>query len=601
MPPQKRQRAAAAAPGGGGGRGRGAGGGRGGRGRGAAARDDNDDDDDDRVADSDEDEQAAARGGGGGGDAEEEEEDEHAAETAADKRLRLAKAYLANLRTELAADKARKRSTLSDEEEEGGDEGEDDEDGGLAARLASDASQARGDRQRELAARVSVPRGAAGVAGAARAPPPAGVLWRGHKLPVTALALSDDDATAWSASKDGALFRWDVETGARTRLPQPPPVPTKGVRGGLTRARGHDAHPAATRETLKLTCRAYAARSRAQRPPRLPAAQGPCAPPRSGAATVLALAVSSDGAMLASAGADKHVHVWDARTGAHLQAFPGHRDAVTCLSFRPGSRTLFSGSADRCVKIWSLDDMAYVDTLYGHANEILALSASRRERALSCGRDRTCRVWKVSEDSQLVFHASALAGSLESAAWVGANEWVTGATDGSLARWAATKKKPAGVWHAAHGEAPAAPPADAESGAARKAGGWGLGGGAGGAAVAAARAAAGAPPPPGLGAAAGWVGAVAAARGSDLVASGAGDGAVRLWRVGAGAFGFDARGALPARGFVNALAVARSGRFVLAGMGQEPRLGRWARDAGARNGVLMHALHVADEGAGEEL
>jgi ribosomal RNA-processing protein 9 len=595
MPPQKRQRAAAAAPGGGRG-GRGGGGGGGGRGGGRPARDDNDDDDDDRVADSDEDEQAAARGGGG---EEEEEEDEHAAESAADKRLRLAKAYLANLRTELAADKARKRSTLSDEEDEGegDDDGDDDGDGGLAARLASDASQARGDRQRELASRVSVPRGAAGAAGAARPPPPAGVLWRGHKLPVTALALSDDDTTAWSASKDGALFRWDVETGARTRLPQPPPVPTKGVRGG---ARAHT-RPS-RHQNPQTDMRMHACRPPAPAPRLAPAcrAQGPCAPPRSGAATVLALAVSSDGAMLASAGADKHVHVWDARTGAHLQAFPGHRDAVTCLSFRPGSRTLFSGSADRCVKIWSLDDMAYVDTLYGHANEILALCASRRERALSCGRDRTCRVWKVSEDSQLVFNAAALAGSLESAAWVGANEWVTGATDGSLARWAAMKKKPAGVWHAAHGEeALGVPPTDADSGVARKAGGWGLGGGAGGAAVAAARAAAGAPPPPGLGAAAGWVGAVASARGSDLVASGAGDGAVRLWRVGAGAFGFEARGALPARGFVNALAVARSGRFVLAGMGQEPRLGRWARDAGARNGVLMHALHVADEG--EEL
>ena len=87
---------------------------------------------------------------------------------------------------------------------------------------------------------------------------------------------------------------------------------------------------------------------------------------------MLALAVSHDGALVASAGADKHVHVWDARSNMHVQAFPGHRDAVTCLSFRPGSRTLFSGSADRCVKIWSLDDMAYVDTLYGHANEARA-------------------------------------------------------------------------------------------------------------------------------------------------------------------------------------------------------------------------------------
>ena len=225
--------------------------------------------------------------------------------------------------------------------------------------------------------------------------------------------------------------------------------------------------------------------------------------------------------------------------------------------------------------------------------QVLAIAASRRERAVTVGRDRTCRLWKVSEDSQLVFHAAATAGSLESVAFVGANEWVSGAADGSIARWSAMKKKPAGQWHAAHGPVPAAPPPEAEGGAARKAGGWGAGRGAAAAALAAARAAAGAPAEP-LGAVASWVGAVASARGTDLVATGAADGAVRLWRVGAGEFGFEPRAALPARGFVNALAVARSGRFVLAGMGQEPRLGRWARDAGARNGVLMHALAVAD-------
>jgi len=62
-----------------------------------------------------------------------------------------------------------------------------------------------------------------------------------------------------------------------------------------------------------------------------------------------------------------------------------------------------------------------------------------------------------------------------------------------------------------------------------------------------------------------------------------------------GEFGFEPRGALPARGFVNGLALASSGRFLLAAMGQEPRLGRWARDGGARNGVLFHALSVGEE------
>jgi ribosomal RNA-processing protein 9 len=53
-------------------------------------------------------------------------------------------------------------------------------------------------------------------------------------------------------------------------------------------------------------------------------------------------------------------------------------------------------------------------------------------------------------------------------------------------------------------------------------------------------------------------------------------------------------GGLPARGFVNGLHIARSGRFVIAGMGQEPRLGRWGRDGSGKNGVLVHRLTLED-------
>jgi ribosomal RNA-processing protein 9 len=78
-------------------------------------------------------------------------------------------------------------------------------------------------------------------------------------------------------------------------------------------------------------------------------------------------------------------------------------------------------------------------------------------------------------------------------------------------------------------------------------------------------------------------------------ASGAADGVIRLWAVREGKTGaqtLDPIGGLPARGFVNALHLAHSGRFVLAGTGQEPRLGRWARDGSAKNGLLLHMLSL---------
>jgi ribosomal RNA-processing protein 9 len=78
-----------------------------------------------------------------------------------------------------------------------------------------------------------------------------------------------------------------------------------------------------------------------------------------------------------------------------------------------------------------------------------------------------------------------------------------------------------------------------------------------------------------------------------MQASGAGDGWIRMWGVEDGGNGhrvLQPVGNLPARGFVNGLAIAKSGRFVVAAMGQEPRLGRWVRDKAAKNGVLFHPL-----------
>lgn len=72
----------------------------------------------------------------------------------------------------------------------------------------------------------------------------------------------------------------------------------------------------------------------------------------------------------------------------------------------------------------------------------------------------------------------------------------------------------------------------------------------------------------------------------------------QLWlQVGDGKHGkmLSPIGDLPARGFVNSIALARSGRFLLAGIGQEPRLGRWARDPGAKNCLLIHQIELEDE------
>lgn len=467
------------------------------------------------------------------GEGSEDEEDAEANETAEQKRLRLAKAYLDNIKQAQA---------------EEGDSEDDDE--AVTERLRQDALDAMGHLRRTLAHRVTV------------APLPlvseydlsatGARLLRGHRLPVTATALTTDDRTIFSVSKDGSIFQFDVETGKRRRF---------GIAGA--------AGGAGTKEPL--TGNADWIR---------PAAR------RNSSAAMLAAAVSSDGRYFAAGGGDKKVHIWDARSGERIRSFPGHKDAVTALAFREGTHQLFSGSLDRSIKIWSLEEMAYVDTLFGHQAEVLGLDALRAERVLSCGADRTCRVWKVPEESQLVFRGHCL--TIESVAYVTGGEWITGSADGSVQLWRSTKKKPVWSLREAHGVQPASQPdvvqGDEAHGAPAAAAVEERGAGTIG------------------GAAATWVGSVAVCRGSDLVASGAGDGVIKLWKApDASGRALTPVGGLPVRGFVNSLQIAKSGRFVVAGVGQEPRMGRWLRDPKARNGVVIYPIELTqDAGEGEE-
>jgi ribosomal RNA-processing protein 9 len=373
------------------------GGGGGSRGRGAddEGADDPEGDDDmmEDAMDDDDGDGRARRAEGRGRGREEEESEEEIEETADEKRLRLAKSYLDKLRAE--------------EAEAGGDSDEDDEDeedarnmdshDRLANRLKNEAMHKSGRVRREIARRVVAP--TFGDEDEASEDDDdddrAGTVWRGHRLSVTGLALTADDATAYSVSKEGGIVRWDVETGARTKFPRAPPAvvdPTKG--GG-----------------------------------------GPMAPPRCGAAALLCCAVAQERHLLCTAGADKRIHVWDTRSMKHVQELASHRGAVTSLAIRDGTGQLFSGSADRTLKVWSLDDMAYVDTLFGHQSEVMCVAPQRRERVVTVGRDRTCRFWKVAEDSQLIFRPAPGAGQLESCAFVTPDTWVTGSDDGTVSLW----------------------------------------------------------------------------------------------------------------------------------------------------------------------
>lgn len=402
----------------------------------------------------------------------------------------------------------------------------------LADRLRTDALDSIGHLQRKFAKSLRLP----ALQGANEwdtTQTAHSRLLRGHNLSVTALTITGDDRIVYSVSKDGVVIAHDIETGARSRFPHLPPKASR------------------TEDTAGNAAEWVRPNAR-----------------QASRTSLLAATVSEDGLYLATGGGDRKVHIWDAKNQELITSFPGHKDAVTGLAFRQGTHQLYSCSLDRSVKLWSLDDMAYVDTLFGHQAEVLCIDAPRGERALTSGADRTCRLWKIPEESQLIFRSHCL--TVESCACVTGGEWVTGSADGSIQLWATTKKKAVHTVQNAHSD-PAASHTIGQGTANVGAGGV-------------------------AGVVSSWVGAVASCRGSDLVASGAGDGVIRFWGIGegkaAGLHALQPLGGLPARGFVNGLKIAKSGKYVAAAIGQEPRMGRWSKDSKARNGVLIHQLEL---------
>jgi WD40 repeat protein len=116
---------------------------------------------------------------------------------------------------------------------------------------------------------------------------------------------------------------------------------------------------------------------------------------------VYAQALSPDGTILATAGADGAVILWDAKTLDLQFRFDGaHGAAATEVAFSPDGRTLVTGGADGRVRLWDPDSRRELATLLGHSGPVgrSRFSADGRTLATCCygvdGRNKVI-IWRA--------------------------------------------------------------------------------------------------------------------------------------------------------------------------------------------------------------
>jgi ribosomal RNA-processing protein 9 len=466
-------------------------------------------------------------------------DDEFEGETAADKRRRLAKQYLDNLKNDEFFDAAADFDA------------QDLDDDIVARRLQTDVAEQKGYVYRFLGEKVAALATRGGAGGAARL-----------EVSPTATRIGLRNLTAMSVrmphlytvSKDCELIKWRVEPGKRAAR-------VKHTRGGLrfaaVRAEQHRNHH----------CDA-----------------------------ILCVAASPDGKHVVTGGADGRVIIWSLENLACLRVLEA-RAAVNQIVFRRGSDQLYAACADLRVRTYLINQHAQLEVLYGHQDTISDIASLSRETCVLVGlRDKTAMFWKIAEELRLTFRGGdaekrrpreapaddaedavpfVAEGSIECVLMVDELHFVTGSDNGNVALWLLAKKKPLCTVRAAHGFCAAAPPARASAETL---------------AAAAARQV-----PPRL---PHWITAIHAVPFSDLFVTGSYDGALRVWRIAAEglrqfALVGEVQGVHGCIVLIRDADVAAGRLTVFALASKEHKFGRWlGKIEGARNALVAFTIDV---------
>jgi WD40 repeat protein len=240
---------------------------------------------------------------------------------------------------------------------------------------------------------------------------------------VHAITFGPDGRTLAVAGSDGVRI-WDTAGGRQIG----PPIPESGRIGAVEVSPG--GRFLAAQRDMAISFWAVAARREIGARLRVPGHTE----------VVSAMAISPDGATLATAGADRTVRLFDVATRHQIGApLPVTTDGLwDDLAFSPDGRTLATTSGDSTVRLWDVTRRRPLGTpLIGHTDVITAMAFSPDGRSVVTGSaDNTVLLWDLPTYRQigapLTGHTRAVSGIAYSP---GGTKVATVSKDGSARLW----------------------------------------------------------------------------------------------------------------------------------------------------------------------
>jgi WD40 repeat protein len=112
---------------------------------------------------------------------------------------------------------------------------------------------------------------------------------------------------------------------------------------------------------------------------------------------ILALTVSLDGQLVASAGLGRSIELWTNKLAKKSDIKLAHLERVTALRFTPDGRFLASGGGDALIRIWDVKTLKLVRSPFaGHTGDIEDIEFSPDGKYMfTSSEDKSIKIWDV--------------------------------------------------------------------------------------------------------------------------------------------------------------------------------------------------------------